>query len=185
MTLATSGADGPWAAAVFFVNNGFGLYFLSAATTRHCMNLAACPRVVATIQEDYRDWQQIRGVRLEGSVSELHGLEAARALALYAAKFPVVGNLAMASATIVSAMSGVKWYRLAVESLYFIDNSLGFGHRDQVPCVSTRIKKAGYFNSREQSGPTSRLPALQQPANWIVSFYSSLYRCTYFAGRLV
>ncbi|WP_220635248.1 pyridoxamine 5'-phosphate oxidase family protein [Georgfuchsia toluolica] len=87
MTLATSAA-GPWAAAVFFVNDGFGLYFLSAATTRHRMNLAACPRAVDTIQEDCKDWQQIRGVQLEGPVSELHGLKQRELLLSMVRNFP-------------------------------------------------------------------------------------------------
>ncbi|MCP4360184.1 MAG: pyridoxamine 5'-phosphate oxidase, partial [Chloroflexi bacterium] len=61
MTLATNGPEGLWAAAVFYVNVDFRLYFLSSPTTRHSLNIAARPAVAATIQEDYGDWLAIKG----------------------------------------------------------------------------------------------------------------------------
>ncbi len=79
MTLATQGAAGPWAAAVFYANDGGSLIFLSAPTSRHCRNLAADQRCAATIQEDCRDWDRIKGIRLEGRVVQLAGDEESRA----------------------------------------------------------------------------------------------------------
>ena len=46
MTLASVGADGPWAAAVFYAHDDLRLYFLSAPTSRHAVNLAAEPRAI-------------------------------------------------------------------------------------------------------------------------------------------
>lgn len=132
MTLATRGDDGPWAAAVFYVNDGFTLYCLSAPTSRHCLHVAQHPRVAATIHEDYADWPQIRGIQLEGIASELAGEDADRARRLYADKYPIVGKLAQAPAAIVEAMAKIRWYRIVPERLYFIDNSAGFGHRDEI-----------------------------------------------------
>lgn len=132
MTLATRGDAGPWAAAVFYVNDGFTLYCLSRPATRHCTELARHPRVAATIQEDYSDWPQIRGVQLEGLACELDGDEASHARRLYGEKFPIVGRLAQAPAAIVDAFAKIRWYRVSPDRLYFVDNSLGFGHRDEV-----------------------------------------------------
>jgi len=132
MTLATHGPDGPWAAAVFYANDGFDLYFLSAATARHSRNLAADPRVAATIQEDHRDWPEIRGVQLEGTVSEVAGPEFDRVRALYGAKFPVVGNAAAAPPAVLAALAKVRWYRVSPRALHFVDNTVAFGHRAQV-----------------------------------------------------
>ena len=156
MTLATCGPDGPWAAAVFYVNAGHTLFFLSSASSRHCRNLAQDPRCAATIQEDYSDWAKIKGVQLEGLASEIRGDEEVRARQRYGDKFPVVGRLAsprraapsgrlplggttpQASwgpsfpAAIALALAKVRWYRLDAERLYFVDNSQGFGHRDQI-----------------------------------------------------
>lgn len=133
MTLATTGPEGLWAAAVFYVNNDFTLYFLSAPTTRHSQNIAAQPGVAATIQEDYKDWPEIKGIQLEGQAQRLEGVERAAAITRYGLKFPIVGNLAQAPAQIVKAMSKIAWYKVTPERLYFIDNSLGLGHRDEVP----------------------------------------------------
>ncbi len=73
MTLATNGRQGPWAAAVFYANAGFDLVFLSAPATRHARNLAFDPHAAVTVQEDCRDWPDIKGVQLEGLVEELAG----------------------------------------------------------------------------------------------------------------
>ena len=128
MTLATSGADGVWAAAVFYVNDQFDLYFLSARHTRHARHIAATPRVAATIQEDYKDWPEIKGIQLSGEVRLLDGEAQERAIALYLKKYPFVAT----SAELAPALRRVNWYRLTCNTLYMIDNSLGLGHRDLV-----------------------------------------------------
>jgi uncharacterized protein YhbP (UPF0306 family) len=131
-TLATNGAQGVWAAAVFYVHDGWDLYFLSAPSSRHCLNLAHSAQVAVTIQSDHADWPSIQGVQLEGVVDELSGDAEARARLLYGQKFPLVGKLAQAPAVIVQALAKVRWYRVAPRRLFFIDNSLGFGHRDEI-----------------------------------------------------
>lgn len=133
MTLATTGPMGLWAAAVFYVNEGFMLYFLSAPTSRHSVNIEAHPGVAATIQEDYKDWPEIKGIQLEGQAHRIEGVERAVATLRYGAKFPVVGNLAQAPREIVAAMSKIAWYKVVPDRLYLIDNSLGLGHRDEIP----------------------------------------------------
>ena len=132
MTLATQGAQGPWAAAVFYASDGASLIFLSSPASRHCLNLASDSRCAATIQEDYCDWAQIKGIQIEGRVSELKGDEEARARRLYGEKFPVAGPLANIPPAIVKALAKVRWFRLDPEHFHFIDNSKGFGHRDEI-----------------------------------------------------
>ncbi|HJV81994.1 pyridoxamine 5'-phosphate oxidase family protein [Noviherbaspirillum sp.] len=131
-TLATAAGDAVWAAAVFYVSDGNTFYFLSSPTSRHCENLARNPRVALTVQEDYADWPAIKGVQLEGIASEIVGQEADLARSLYGQKFPVVGKIAQAPEAIVRAMSKVRWYTVVPSKLYFIDNSVGFGHRDEI-----------------------------------------------------
>jgi len=129
MTLATQGPEGVWAAAVFYANDGFQFIFLSAGHTRHARNIAASPRVAATIQEDTSDWAAIQGIQLEGTVQLLAGPERAAAIARYAEKFTF---LKQPVAAIEKALAGVNWYRLTPERVYFVDNSRGFGNRDEV-----------------------------------------------------
>ena len=132
MTLATHGADGPWAAAVFYASEGRRLIFLSSPDSRHCNNLAQDSRCAASIQEDTGDWRQIKGIQLEGRVRALEGEELDHARRVYAQKFPIVGPLAQAPPALVKALARVRWYLLHPARLYFIDNSQGFAHREQV-----------------------------------------------------
>ena len=129
MTLATTGPQGIWAAAVFYVNDGFELIFLSAAHTRHGQNITAVPHVAATIQEDYRDWQEIQGIQLEGRVSLLTDVSRETSISRYLQKYPFLAN---ADEKMQAAIAQVNWYLLRPDRLYFIDNSLGLGHRDEI-----------------------------------------------------
>ena len=131
-TLATSSNGDLWAAAVVYVHDGSTLYFLSAPTSRHCLNLVHNPRIALTIQEDYSDWLEIKGVQLEGNAFEISGEEEALARRLYGRKFPVVGLLAQAPSAIVKALAKVRWYKIVPHRVYFIDNSYGLGHRDEI-----------------------------------------------------
>ena len=129
MTLATTGPLGLWAAAVFYVNDGFDLTFLSAEHTRHAQNMTAVPHIAATIQEDYRDWEKIQGIQLEGQVSLLTDVSRETAVSRYVQKYPFLAN---ADEKMQTALAHVNWYVLKPERLYFIDNSLGLGHRDEI-----------------------------------------------------
>lgn len=132
MTLATCGVDGPWAAAVFFVNVGSALYFLSSPSSRHGRDLAHDPRCAATVQQDTGDWTQIQGIQLEGRAIQLQGEEELLALRRYGEKFPLLAQPDTAPAPIAAALAKVRWYRLHAEHMHFIDNSRGFGQRDTV-----------------------------------------------------
>jgi uncharacterized protein len=132
MTLATHGEEGPWAAAVFYANEGFDLYFLSSPASRHCRNIASTPAAAATVQDNHTEWREIKGVQLEGEVVELSGDAAARARALYGEKFPIVRPSPSTPGPIADALEKVRWYKLAAARAYFIDNSAGFGKREQV-----------------------------------------------------
>jgi uncharacterized protein len=132
LNLATSGPGGIWGAAVFYASEEFTVYFLSSPESRHSVNLAANPRVACTIQEDYRDWHEIRGIQLEGTATMISGVEQARAIALYASKFPLIANLADRPAEIAAALRQISWYRVDPSRVFFLDNSLGFGHREIV-----------------------------------------------------
>jgi uncharacterized protein YhbP (UPF0306 family) len=129
MTLSTIGAEGPWAAAVFFASETFDLFFLSASHTRHAKNMQANPGAAAAIHEDYKDWPQIKGIQLEGQVEKLTGSDRANAIQTYQEKYPF---LKKTGSQLAVRLAAVNWYRLAPNRLYFIDNSQGFGHRDQI-----------------------------------------------------
>jgi uncharacterized protein YhbP (UPF0306 family) len=135
MTLATCMGDLPWAATVFFASDDLKLYFFSAPESRHCQNLAANQRVAVTVQEDYKDWRKIKGIQLEGRVELVDGvLEKAKAMAVYAVKYPDVIKLFTdpASGVFHRAFLKVKFYCVVPEKLFFIDNEQGFGKRQEL-----------------------------------------------------
>jgi uncharacterized protein YhbP (UPF0306 family) len=98
--------------------------------SRHCQDLALQPRCAATIQSDVSEWRAIQGVQLEGRVSELTGEELDRSQQLYGERFPFV-KPGSAPTDIVLALARVRWYRLRISRLYFIDNRRGLGKRQQ------------------------------------------------------
>jgi uncharacterized protein len=152
LTLSTAGPAGPWAAAVFYVNEGLRLYFLSSPRSRHAENLAADPRAAGAIHEDYRDWPEIKGVQLEGRVAPVPDSDVERVRGLYAAKFPVVGNVAKMPPAIAAALAGVRWYALTPAALHFIDNSAGFGKRRQLLCAAPAAPAAPGSGRRARRG---------------------------------
>ncbi len=137
MTLSTVGADGPWAAAVFYAHEDLRLYFLSSPTSRHAECLAADPRVAATIQRDYDDWPGIRGLQLSGTARAVAPGDEARVRALYQQRYPLIGGGAGVPRKILEALDKIRWYAFAPEDIWLIDNTLGFAHREHLPPSSS------------------------------------------------
>lgn len=138
MTLATCAGEMPWAATVFYASDDLKLYFFSSPESRHCQNLAANSRVAVTIQEDYKDWRLIKGIQLEGKVILVDSvIEKAKAIAVYARKYPAVIKLFTdpTSGVYHKAFLKVKFYCVIPERLFYIDNAQGFGKRQEMPIV--------------------------------------------------
>lgn len=133
MTLATVGADGPWAAAVFYAHEDLRLYFLSSPTSRHAQNLSNNARAAATIQRDYDDWPGIRGLQLAGTVREVAREDEARVRALYQERFPLIGGGAGVPRKLLEALDKIRWYEFVPKDIHLIDNTLGFAHREHLP----------------------------------------------------
>ena len=135
MTLGTCSGDAPWAATVFYASDDLHLYFFSVPDSRHCQNLAANPRVAVTVQEDYHDWRRIKGIQLEGTAILVDSMiEKAKAMAIYARKYPEVIKLFTnpASGVFYKAFLKVKFYCVIPEKVFFIDNEQGFGKRQEL-----------------------------------------------------
>lgn len=131
MTIATIDALGPWACALFFVNNDLTFYFLSSPDSRHVRAFKLNSKVAATIQKEYSssEWRNIQGIQLEGDVFPISGEEELIARKLYQTKFPIIDN---ATASIAKAMSKIAWYKIVPKHIYFINNSQSLGHREEI-----------------------------------------------------
>ena len=131
MTVATAGAAGPAAAAVFYARLGLDLVFLSAPTTLHVRNLAAHPQVAVTVQDQDSEWRQIRGLQINGTAELLAGTDGDAARDAFLAAFPAIFGAAATGDDIARALAHVGWYRVRIERLRFIDNAQGLGHADE------------------------------------------------------
>ena len=140
MTIASCDQNIPWAAAVFYASDEFDLYFFSNPKSRHGVNMAANAVVSAAIHEDYHDWRAIRGIQLEGWAERLRSLKLqARFWEVYLKKFPFVkqffpaGQQAGGLRDMLQAkLTGIRLYRIVPHTVYYIDNSRGFGHREML-----------------------------------------------------
>jgi len=155
--LSTGGENQPWAAAVFYVSDGFTLYFLSSPESRHGQHLAANPRLAAAVTENYRlegrdDWRDIRGIQLEGEAVMLSGEdETGPAVERYAAKYPFTAPYLKALTTFPRALNILdkltrglhavpdfeaaaenRLYRLSPARLWWMDNAASFEQRREV-----------------------------------------------------
>lgn len=152
MTIATADGKTPWAAAVFYVSDGFTLYFLSDPESRHSKNIAVNPGVAVTINEDYHDWRKIKGIQIEGKAELVVAEdEVARAVATYVDKysftaaylklmsspFPkIVGYLdkllsRLPFAPGLPATFTASFYKVTPTKVRFIDNEKSFSHHEE------------------------------------------------------
>lgn len=139
VSLATDGPDGLWATTVFYVNLDLSLYFLSEPKTRHVQNVLRNSSIAATVNEDYHDWRQIKGIQMSAMCEEVKGKrELARALAAYVRKYPFVAQFLSPSQFLRGMSVGghaldVRLYRLRPTRLLYLDNERGFSNRQEVP----------------------------------------------------
>lgn len=131
MTLATVNGDGsPRSTPLYFVRAGRELSFTSFAKTVHSRNIARDSRVSAAISLETRDYSKIRGVQVFGEASAIED-PAAAALAAAAMFLKYPSAKAIFDAEALRHAVSSSWYRLTVGRLVYVDNSAGFGHREE------------------------------------------------------
>ena len=143
ISLATCADDNPHAASLFYVNIGFDLYFVSSPRSRHACELSKNPKVAGTINPDYSNWLEIKGVQLEGEAVCIGGLmKNAKIVSAYIKKFPNVADFFLAphklGAAVARKVAGVRFYRIVPSRLYFIDNAAGFGQGEELELLSVQ-----------------------------------------------
>jgi uncharacterized protein YhbP (UPF0306 family) len=137
MTLATAVDGRPWAAAVFYAcDEDLRFYFVSDPKTRHATQGSANPNVAAAIHAHDQSWQSIRGVQLEGRLGSVDAADRPRVEAIYIARFPLIGRMVRAATSDAERLVGQRllaatFYVLRPGRLRFIDNSRGFGHKEE------------------------------------------------------
>ncbi len=122
--------------AAYFAGDLDALFFLSSPRSRHGQNLQANPRVAVAINEDEHEWRDIRGVQLEGTcaLASSPGVWL-RGWRTYLAKFPVARDLfrGRAGSGVAKTVANTRLYVVRPERVFYLDNRLGFGQRQEVP----------------------------------------------------
>lgn len=143
-TLATSGPDGPWAAAVFYASSpGLDLVFVTDPGTRHGRNLAASGRASAAIQAEVIGWSDIRGLQLEGSAVRIPDPQRSEAMAIYLDRFPDIRRLQEAPRDeaergIARRLAAIALWRLSPTFIRLIDNRERFGWKQELRLPEAR-----------------------------------------------
>jgi uncharacterized protein YhbP (UPF0306 family) len=144
LSLATSGSSGVWAASMFFASDeDLSLYFVSDSKTRHCQDLTSNPDVVVTINEDVKDWAAIEGLQITARAAVVDEKDRPAVQELFLTKFPAVRALFDAPKSddeqeIADRLGGSRFYRIVPNWIRFIDNSRGFGFREEVSLGEAR-----------------------------------------------
>jgi uncharacterized protein YhbP (UPF0306 family) len=138
LSLATTSADQPWAASVFFASDdALTLYFVTDPKTHHGQDLTRSTRVAGTVNADCESWAEIRGVQLTGHAEHVAEADRDRVLAIYLNKFPEVAQLIEAPTSdqdraIGERLAATPFYALRPDWLRLIDNAQGFGFKQEL-----------------------------------------------------
>lgn len=137
LTLGTINPDhSPYLCDLFYAHDlASSFYFLSDPRTQHVQNLARTPKVSATVHQAVKDWQAIRGVQIIGEAMWVNDAERARGFEIYLAKFPFVREWLPSMDRLGQAhplFGVIELYKIVPRWLRWIDNTQGFGHKEEV-----------------------------------------------------
>jgi uncharacterized protein YhbP (UPF0306 family) len=132
LTLAYADADGPGACAVLYAPTADAvpsLAFVTSVGTRHGRALQdqSSARVAFTAQRDGQVWHKLTGLQGRGTCRRLEGSDRRTVWAAYIARFPFV----TADDSLAAAMESTALWELVPSWLRLIDNSQGFGHKEE------------------------------------------------------
>lgn len=125
MTLATVRPDGwPQATTVAYVNDGLTLYFACDPDGQKVANIRLNDKVSATIDRDYPDWNQIRGLSLGGNAAVVTDQdERLRAQDLLRRKFPQWAEMPEPEDPAL-----IAFVKVVPKVISILDYTKGFGH---------------------------------------------------------
>ena len=141
MTVAVADAAGaPWAAPVFYVNDGFRLFWLTSPKGRLGASLGSNPRAAISILSRDGDWRRLRGVQMEGEVRQIDTwTDYIRCARRFLRKFPGLAASVMAlpgGGRMRRKAGHLRFYVLEGNTCWYTDHSGGFGNRINSTCAA-------------------------------------------------
>lgn len=93
MQVATSLANQPWVASVYFAYDDLlNLYWISRPTRRHSRELKKNEKVAGTVVLPHTHGEKVRGLQFEGVAKELNGQKAKEAMEHYSKCYPDISQ---------------------------------------------------------------------------------------------
>lgn len=138
MTIGTCDDKRPWVSPLYYVLNSGSFYFFSNPESRHIINGMGEKLVAASVHETSSGWADIRGVQMEGRLSEAgFDMSSTAAYALYISRFSFIRDIGkvlspLSTFAAIEASFKVKWYKYQPSQVYYLDNSIRFGYREEV-----------------------------------------------------
>ena len=128
MTIATLRRNGyPQATTVTYANDGLDIYFGCDRTAQKITNIKHDSKVSLTIDRDYRNWSQIKGLSMAANAYILADSdEIEHAARLLAKKFAQWAQLSPAD------KKAVRFVKVVPKIISILDYTKGFGHTDLV-----------------------------------------------------
>jgi hypothetical protein len=131
ITLATSRDDTPFAASLFYANDGLTIYFISSPKSDHSINLSRNPNVAITINKDHSEWRTIKGLQIKGKAYRVPEEELPKAIKAYSEKHPFV-KLFFGDSGFSSRIEDVRFFKVIPETIRLIDNGVAFGYKVEI-----------------------------------------------------
>lgn len=131
MSLATSRDNNPFAASLFYANDGFTIYFLSNPRSVHSLNLSKNPNVAITINKDYSEWRVVNGLQIKGKACKVSQEELPTAIKIYSEKRPFV-KFIFGDGNFSPKIADAQFFKVIPETIMFINNEVAFGYKVEI-----------------------------------------------------
>jgi uncharacterized protein YhbP (UPF0306 family) len=137
MTLATALNNIAWAAPVYYVFYKSAFFFFSDPSSRHISEATQSHQASAAIYPYADTWQGIKGIQMTGSIRQLApGVTAIQAIRAYTRKFSFTRDFFEPGQSLnlenFIKRFKVRFYRLDPQIVYYLDNQIKFGFREEV-----------------------------------------------------
>lgn len=126
------GSDGTaWSAPVYYLFDDKGFYFFSNPKSRH-IKLSKNGLAAVSIFRDDADIKNLAGIQMSGTILKAPlNVESVRVAKRYCTLFKISGN-AMDILGFFASKFHASLYCFEPEMVYYMDNSKGFGSREEV-----------------------------------------------------
>ncbi len=132
-TIAISDSNKPYAHTMYYVSEGLHIFMESDPHSKKVHTLQANPQMALTIDEDYSDWRDIKGIELFGRAELTDERETPRLQQMFLEKFPHINDLG-------GIPAHHSFIEVTPEAIYFMDFSEKFGQK-RIYYVDEKPKK--------------------------------------------